>query len=131
MPSILPERSNLFKSHWSNQWLTEFSYDVAVASAGIHCARRVRSQFVRLPSALEKNYPPLLAKSEPPGRLLYGAFRAVEAGGIRSTWISRNQLAKGTCSVRMESSLSRAFDFSPPASLAKTFARAGFSITGA
>src|SRR5207247_9632058 len=22
----LPERSNLFKSHWSNQWLTNFSY---------------------------------------------------------------------------------------------------------
>ncbi|MBI4905015.1 MAG: hypothetical protein HY820_15365 [Acidobacteria bacterium] len=23
---LLPERSNLFKSHWSNQWLTDFSY---------------------------------------------------------------------------------------------------------
>ncbi len=23
---LLPERSNLFKSHWSNQWLTHFSY---------------------------------------------------------------------------------------------------------
>src|SRR5207245_4049176 len=24
---LLPERSNLFKSHWSNQWLTNFSYE--------------------------------------------------------------------------------------------------------
>src|SRR5262245_27194821 len=24
--SILPQRSNLFQSHWSNQWLTQFSY---------------------------------------------------------------------------------------------------------
>src|SRR5437762_11948921 len=23
---LLPERSNLFQSHWSNQWLTNFSY---------------------------------------------------------------------------------------------------------
>jgi hypothetical protein len=23
---LLPERSNLFQSHWSNQWLTKFSY---------------------------------------------------------------------------------------------------------
>ena len=23
---LLPERSNLFQSHWSNQWLTQFSY---------------------------------------------------------------------------------------------------------
>src|SRR5215469_14216117 len=23
---LLPERSNLFESHWSNQWLTNFSY---------------------------------------------------------------------------------------------------------
>src|SRR5437660_7597329 len=26
--SLLPERSNLFQSHWSNQWLTNFSYGV-------------------------------------------------------------------------------------------------------
>jgi hypothetical protein len=29
----LPERSNLFKSHWSNQWLTDFSYSIADAKA--------------------------------------------------------------------------------------------------
>ena len=27
---LLPERSNLFQSHWSNQWLTNFSYRVFV-----------------------------------------------------------------------------------------------------
>ena len=25
---LLPERSNLFESHWSNQWLTNFSYRI-------------------------------------------------------------------------------------------------------
>jgi len=30
---ILPERSKLFKSHWSNQWLTIFSHTLYVGAA--------------------------------------------------------------------------------------------------
>ena len=39
--SILPERSNLFQSHWWNQWLTPCSYNRAQMEAGVKLVNRL------------------------------------------------------------------------------------------
>src|SRR3954469_25572543 len=43
---LLPERSNLLKSHWSNQWLTNFSYrpgDFAAKDSSEHLTSAIHA----------------------------------------------------------------------------------------
>src|SRR5689334_20929083 len=55
--SILPERSNLFWSHWSNQWLTQFSYFNKNRRFYRAAGDRSRGQLLRLPGRFHAKSP--------------------------------------------------------------------------
>src|SRR6516225_5513115 len=72
---LLPERSNLFESHWSNQWLTNFSY---LREPGGHIIT------FDPPNAVNGTY----ALSINPGGAITGYF--VDSVGVEHGFLRRN-----------------------------------------
>src|SRR5207247_2586692 len=96
---LLPERSNLFQSHWSNQWLTRFSYfgdttlDGPSASTLNHVAPSGGTPGVQAdessPKLLWASDPPPSARKPPISRRR-GSLGSVRAGRMGRSTLSRH-----------------------------------------